>query len=53
MTNPTPDDGQPVARALAGLDGLADRPLAEHVEVFERIHTALGDALAAGSTGSV
>jgi hypothetical protein len=52
MTNPTPDDGQAVARALAGLDGLADRPLAEHVEVFERIHSALGDALAAGSTGS-
>lgn len=50
MTNPTPDDGQTVAGALAGLDGLADRPLAEHVEVFERIHTALGNALADGST---
>jgi hypothetical protein len=36
-------------RALAELDGLADRPLPEHVTVFERIHTALQDALAAGS----
>lgn len=35
--------------ALAELDGLADRPLPEHVAVFERIHTALQDALAAGS----
>ncbi|MGI5131498.1 hypothetical protein ACQEVB_32155 [Pseudonocardia sp. CA-107938] len=52
MTNPLPDDGHSVARALAGLDGLAERPLAEHVDVFERIHTALGDALAAGSAGS-
>jgi hypothetical protein len=52
MTNPTPDDGQAVAQALSGLDGLADRPLAEHVEVFERIHGALGEALATGSTGS-
>ena len=38
-----------VERALAGLHGLADRPLAEHVTVFEQIHTALQDALAAGS----
>ncbi|MDT7579132.1 MAG: hypothetical protein QOK35_396 [Pseudonocardiales bacterium] len=35
-----------VERALAELDGLAARPLAEHVAVFERIHTALQDALA-------
>lgn len=39
---------QAVDRALAELDGLAARPLAEHVTVFERIHQALGDALAAG-----
>jgi hypothetical protein len=44
---PSPQDD--VARAMAGLDGLADRPLAEHVEAFERVHTALGDALATGS----
>jgi hypothetical protein len=40
-----------IAGAMAGLEGLADRPLAEHVEIFERVHAALSDALAAGSTG--
>ncbi len=40
-----------VDRAVGGLDGLADRPLGEHVEAFERVHTALSDALAAGSSG--
>jgi hypothetical protein len=40
-----------VARAMAGLDGLAGRPLAEHVDAFERVHTALGEALATGSSG--
>lgn len=38
-----------VAAAMVGLDGLADRPLAEHVDAFERVHVALGEALAAGS----
>ena len=38
-----------VDEALAGLDALADRPLPEHVAVFEQIHTALQDALAAES----
>ncbi|WP_225924493.1 hypothetical protein [Pseudonocardia abyssalis] len=38
-----------VAAAMAGLDGLAQRPLAEHVDAYERVHAALGDALAAGS----
>jgi hypothetical protein len=45
----TPDEA--VRAALAALDGLADRPLAEHVAVFEVIHAALGDALAAETTG--
>ena len=45
----TADPVGAVDAALAGLDGLDDRPLAEHVAVFERIHTALGDALAAGA----
>jgi hypothetical protein len=45
----TPDEA--VRAALAALDGLADRPLAEHVAVFEVIHSALGDALAAETTG--
>ena len=40
-----------VDSALAGLDGLAERPLAEHVEAFERVHAALSDALAAGTSG--
>ncbi|MGD9525942.1 hypothetical protein [Pseudonocardia sp.] len=40
-----------VAAAMAGLDHLDERPLAEHVTAFERVHAALGDALAAGSTG--
>jgi len=44
-----PDPAGAVDRALAGLEGLSDRPLADHVVVFERIHTALQDALAAGS----
>ncbi|WP_214407510.1 hypothetical protein [Pseudonocardia lacus] len=35
-----------VERAMTALDGLADRPLAEHVAVFERVHAALGEALA-------
>jgi hypothetical protein len=46
---PGPDHAEAVARAVAGLDGMAERPLAEHVEAFERVHTALGEALAAGS----
>ncbi|MGI9000765.1 MAG: hypothetical protein ACR2GH_03785 [Pseudonocardia sp.] len=58
MTVPTPgppprpvDPQESVDLAMAGLDGLTDRPLAEHVEAFERVHAALGDALAAGSSG--
>jgi hypothetical protein len=43
---PPRDASDDVARAIAGLDGLADRPLAEHVEAFERVHAALGEALA-------
>jgi len=41
-----------VTDALAELDRLADRPLAEHVAVFERVHTALGEALAASRSSS-
>lgn len=46
---PRPEPGEVVARAMAGLDGISDRPLAEHVDAFERVHAALGEALAAGS----
>jgi len=57
MTVPRPTDPRParpealrvaVDRAMAGLDGLGERPLAEHVAAFERVHAALGDALAGG-----
>jgi len=37
-----------VGEAMAGIEGLAARPLAEHVAAFERVHAALGEALAAG-----
>ena len=46
---PQVDHAEAVARAMAGLDGMAERPLAEHVDAFERVHAALGEALAAGS----
>jgi hypothetical protein len=42
------DPAPAVEQVLAELDGLADRPLAEHVAVFERLHVRLHDALAAG-----
>ncbi len=60
MTVPRPSDTRPprpatpaalqvdVDTAMAGLDGLDGRPLAEHVPAFERVHAALGDALAGG-----
>ena len=35
-----------VDQALALLDGLDDRPVAEHVEVFDQVHRSLQDALA-------
>lgn len=38
-----------VAQALSELDGLANRPLATHVAVFERVHAALGLALSDGA----
>ncbi|MFC5993041.1 hypothetical protein ACFQE5_02320 [Pseudonocardia hispaniensis] len=38
-----------VAAAMAGLDELDGRPFAEHVTAFEKVHAALGDALAAGA----
>jgi hypothetical protein len=47
VVQPPADARRNVERAMAALDGLADRPLAEHVEVFERVHAALGEALAA------
>lgn len=58
MTVPMPGPPRPadpraaVTAAMAALDVLAVRPPAEHVEAYERIHTALGEALAAGSDTS-
>ncbi len=37
-----------VDEAVGALEGLGDRPVAEHVAVYERLHTVLGDALSAG-----
>jgi hypothetical protein len=42
------DPAELVGRAMAGLEGLSEGPLAEHVAAFERVHAALGEALAAG-----
>lgn len=57
--DPRPAPERPVAslratvdEAMAGLDGLSERPVSEHVAAFERVHTALGDALTAGSDRS-
>jgi hypothetical protein len=43
-----PDPAEVVGRAMAGIEGLSERPLAEHVAAFEQVHAALGEALAAG-----
>ncbi|ALE73840.1 hypothetical protein Ae168Ps1_0004 [Pseudonocardia sp. Ae168_Ps1] len=54
--DPRPPEQRPVAdlradvdEAVAGLDSLAERPVSEHPEAFERVHSALGRALTAGS----
>jgi hypothetical protein len=44
-----PEPAAAVASAMAALDTLDGRPTAEHVDVFERVHTALSEALASGS----
>lgn len=36
----------PVEQALAALETLQERPVSEHVEVFDAVHRALQDALA-------
>jgi hypothetical protein len=41
-----PEASGQVEEALALLDGLEDQPVAEHVEVYDRVHRALQDALA-------
>jgi hypothetical protein len=44
---PRPDPVAGVGVAMAGLQGLDARPTAEHVAAFDRVHTALSDALLA------
>ncbi len=41
-----PDVPPAVEAALAALDGVVDRPLEEHVDVFDEVHRRLQDALA-------
>ena len=50
MTDPVPgaDPAEVVGVAMTGIEGLAERPLAQHVAAFERVHAALGEALTAG-----
>jgi hypothetical protein len=50
LRGPAPEEA--VDAAVASLAGLADRPLAEHVAVFEQVHAALGRALADGADGA-
>ena len=60
MTDAAPEDLDPTGRtgtgvpavdeALARLEGLADRPVAEHPEVFESVHGALRSVL--GGSGA-
>ncbi|PWV79918.1 hypothetical protein SAMN05421630_113213 [Prauserella marina] len=48
MTGPAPQETDPragIEEAIAGLEGLADLPLAEHVERFDTVHTELAVAL--------
>lgn len=42
---PSVDDPR-IAEALERLEGLADRPPAEHVEVYEDVHRVLQETLA-------
>jgi hypothetical protein len=55
MTRPVPGPPRPadpveaIALAMAGLEGIENRPLTERVDAFERVHAVLGEALAAGS----
>ena len=43
---PGPPPSPQVSEALRALDGLQERPVHEHVEVFDGLHRALQDALA-------
>jgi hypothetical protein len=44
------DQQDPIGWALAALDGLDERPVVEHVAVFEQVHSRLREALAGASS---
>jgi hypothetical protein len=44
---PSGDTPSAVATAVLRLDTLGERPVSEHVEVFDEVHRLLQDALAA------
>lgn len=46
MEHPDATGDLAVDTALTGLDTLADRPLNEHVAVFDAVHAALANRLA-------
>ncbi len=52
---PTAEPAEPapaeVAAVLAAVEGLHDRPLGEHVAVFEQAHESLRRVLAGGGRG--
>lgn len=47
LPGPPPDGAQAISFAMAGLDGLDDLPVAEHVARFDAVHVALTEALSA------
>lgn len=47
LPGPPPEPTAAIDSALAGLDGLDDLELAEHVARFDAVHTALTNALSA------
>jgi len=46
-TQATQEPQEAIHAALAALDGLDTVPVGEHAEGFDRVHTALADALSA------
>lgn len=42
---PSQDAEHRIEAAMAGLDGIEDRPIGEHVAAFDAVHVALTDAL--------
>lgn len=49
MSSEHPDTDHGVDAALLRLDGLAERPVDEHVEIFDDVHQLLLDRLSSPS----